>query len=791
MVAAGLAIVFLGGLAFQMNRMKGKKLLPAPKASLAAATDQNALAIFFASQKGHSKRFAESLVIAARDRGIDAYAVDLANFDTDRLVEHPLACFIVATYAGGTAVPGTEPFFNELTEMSRDFRVEKTLLAGTTYAVFGCGNSEYPAKDFNACARRLDRALRNLGAKRLLPSRYEGDDIDNALTEQFEGWLEGVFMPSLEKKAKGSDGADSGRSRAHARRLERMRQQGDLDAAKAGAGAAARRADSTRVTEAGVEAEALTEGRPSSLAAGRAGRNGEGEGGGECCNDNGDGGGECCGGNGDGGGECCGSNGGRGGEGGFDARGEGRPTPRSQEAGAPVAVPLPFESDDEESEHGSDGGYGSEGGAGMVDVEDLGSRLVPREGGGVGGGAGGAKAGGVGNRKVDAAVEEAERKPMVTPSLAKSLGKQGYKIVGTHSGVKLCRWTKAMLRGRGGCYKHTFYGIVSYQCMEATPSLACANKCVFCWRHHDNPVGTSFRWKVDHPQELIDGFEEGHKQMIKQMRGVPGVLPERFAEACKTVRHCALSLVGEPIIYPRINELLDALHGRGISSFMVTNAQFPDQMDTLKPCTQLYISVDAPTPEELKAVDRPLFPDFWERFLTCVDMLKAKRQRTVFRLTLVNGWNTEQLSKYVDLVRRGQPDFIEVKGVTYCGDSKASPLTIKHCPYHAEVRAYCAAMVRELGEASGYELASEHAHSNIVLIASNRFKMGGTWHTWIDYDKFTRLANSGEPFGALDYCAPTPEWAVYDENAADGGFDPGETRFVRKGGATAVTGGGC
>jgi tRNA wybutosine-synthesizing protein 1 len=57
------------------------------------------------------------------------------------------------------------------------------------------------------------------------------------------------------------------------------------------------------------------------------------------------------------------------------------------------------------------------------------------------------------------------------------LTKQGYKVVGTHSGVKLCRWTKSMLRGRGGCYKHTFYGIVSYQCMEATPSLACANKC--------------------------------------------------------------------------------------------------------------------------------------------------------------------------------------------------------------------------------------------------------------------------------------------------------------------------
>lgn len=39
-----------------------------------------------------------------------------------------------------------------------------------------------------------------------------------------------------------------------------------------------------------------------------------------------------------------------------------------------------------------------------------------------------------------------------------------------------------MLRGRGGCYKHTFYGIQSHRCMESTPSLACANKCIFCWR---------------------------------------------------------------------------------------------------------------------------------------------------------------------------------------------------------------------------------------------------------------------------------------------------------------------
>ena len=41
---------------------------------------------------------------------------------------------------------------------------------------------------------------------------------------------------------------------------------------------------------------------------------------------------------------------------------------------------------------------------------------------------------------------------------------------------------------------------------------------------------------------------------------------------------------------------------------MVTNAQFPEQMETLTPVTQLYISVDAPDAPELKAVDRPLLP---------------------------------------------------------------------------------------------------------------------------------------------------------------------------------------
>ena len=68
------------------------------------------------------------------------------------------------------------------------------------------------------------------------------------------------------------------------------------------------------------------------------------------------------------------------------------------------------------------------------------------------------------------------------------------------------------------------------------------------------------------------------------------------------VRHCALSLVGEPIMYPQLHTLLALLHSNGVSTYLVTNAQFPDAIRTLQPVTQLYVSIDAATPEALKVL---------------------------------------------------------------------------------------------------------------------------------------------------------------------------------------------
>ncbi|ESN96458.1 hypothetical protein HELRODRAFT_189252 [Helobdella robusta] len=369
---------------------------------------------------------------------------------------------------------------------------------------------------------------------------------------------------------------------------------------------------------------------------------------------------------------------------------------------------------------------------------------------------------------------------MITPVIRHSLEKQGYKLIGGHSGVKLCRWTKSMLRGRGGCYKHTFYGIESHRCMETTPSLACANKCVFCWRHHTNPVGTEWRWKVDDPQMILDGAIENHCNLIKQFKGVPGVEVDRLLEGMTPV-HCALSLVGEPIMYPHINQFVHLLHQRKISSFLVTNAQFPEAIKNLIPVTQLYVSIDAGTKEQLKKIDRPLFKDYWERYISCLSELKNKKQRTVYRLTLVKGYNTSDIEEYARLVQYGCPEFIEVKGVTYCGDSKSSHgMTMKNVPWLEEVVDFVQKLVSLLPD---YEIASEHAHSLCLLVGHKKFKRDDRWHTWIDYEKFHELnasfqQDASKTFTSMDYMAPTPTWACY--GAPERGFDPAHVRFRRK-----------
>ncbi|MCR4323793.1 MAG: hypothetical protein NUV37_02400 [Nanoarchaeota archaeon] len=63
----------------------------------------------------------------------------------------------------------------------------------------------------------------------------------------------------------------------------------------------------------------------------------------------------------------------------------------------------------------------------------------------------------------------------------KLLEKMNYAIVGNHSAVQICRWTKNSLRGDDGCWKEKFYGISSAGCCQMTPAaLWCEHQCLHC-----------------------------------------------------------------------------------------------------------------------------------------------------------------------------------------------------------------------------------------------------------------------------------------------------------------------
>lgn len=344
---------------------------------------------------------------------------------------------------------------------------------------------------------------------------------------------------------------------------------------------------------------------------------------------------------------------------------------------------------------------------------------------------------------------------MLTKEAKTELEKQQYRIVGTHSAVKTCGWTRNMINGKGGCYKLKFYGIMSNQCMQMTTSISCANRCTFCWRGYKAPVSKEWKWEVDDPKLVFEDSKKAHHKLLVGFKGSPVANKTAYENSTK-IKHAALSLTGEPITYPKINELIDKFHQDGVSTFLVTNAQYTEQIKELKPITQLYLSIDAPTKELLKEIDKPLFPDYWERMNKSLEYLSGKKQRTCIRLTMIKDVNMVHPEKYAELIMKGDADFIEVKAYMFLGPSMQR-LSKKNMPIHEEVVFFSRELETHL---PGYEIVSEHIPSRVVMLAKKSYKKDGIWNTWIDFPKFHQLYEEfiqGKEFSSEEYSTKTPQ----------------------------------
>ena len=319
-------------------------------------------------------------------------------------------------------------------------------------------------------------------------------------------------------------------------------------------------------------------------------------------------------------------------------------------------------------------------------------------------------------------IESTESTKLFTDDYKNELENASYAIVGNHSAVEICGWTKKSMKGNeGGCYKQKFYGIRSHQCTQMSPAaVACDQKCTFCWKANEFFSGKQDLMEEanDDPNDIIEDSITAHLKKLSGFGGNERIDKQTFEES-KHVRHFAISLTGEPTLYKRLPEMIKELHRREISSFLVTNGLHPEVLEKLDKenalPTQLYMSLDAPDKKTWKKIDIPLIPDFWERVLGSLKTMSKLKTRKVLRMTLVREWNDFDAKGYADLIRRsGEDTMIEVKSYMHLGPARKR-LSKKNMLDHEEVRIFAKKIAEELG----WKIIDEAENSRVVLIAKN------------------------------------------------------------------------
>tara|TARA_Y100000034_G_C6903647_1_gene418712 strand:- start:2643 stop:3590 length:948 start_codon:yes stop_codon:yes gene_type:complete len=293
----------------------------------------------------------------------------------------------------------------------------------------------------------------------------------------------------------------------------------------------------------------------------------------------------------------------------------------------------------------------------------------------------------------------------------KELEKQGYRIVGNHSAIKICLYCKRCLRGEDVCYKNKFYGINSNQCVQMSPVIdTCSLRCQWCWRDVDN-TSTELKGKIDSPSEIIEGCIKAQREILQGFKGNKKTDIKNFEEAMNP-QHFAISLTGEVTYYPLLPELIKELGKRNMTSFVVTNGTNPSMIKKLikTPLTQLYITLPAPNEKVFKEVCRPLIKNAWKNIQESLSLLKHFKRSTI-RLTLVKDYNMLDPEGYAELIEKANPKFLEVKAGMAVGYARYR-LKYTQMPLSKEIREFS----EKLAKLCNLKIVDEKKESRVCLL---------------------------------------------------------------------------
>lgn len=301
---------------------------------------------------------------------------------------------------------------------------------------------------------------------------------------------------------------------------------------------------------------------------------------------------------------------------------------------------------------------------------------------------------------------------MISEKIKKGFFRQQYRLVGEHSAVKICEWNKKAVCGEASCYKNDFYGIPSHRCVQMTPALTCNQRCTHCWR--DSALfSRELPAPLNEPAEIIDGCIEARKELLLGFGGNEKV-DKKFLEEAMNPIHAAISLTGEPCLYPKLPELIDEFFARDFKTvFLVTNGTVPERLKELnKLPTNLYLSMEAFDEEMHRKLNNPIAESFWKEINESLKVFSglSGKTNTVARITCINEVNM-QAEKFISLLEKGKFKYVEAKAYMFLGESR-NRLEEKNMPYHKQVKEFA----EELEENSNYKIKDERADSRIVLL---------------------------------------------------------------------------
>jgi len=235
---------------------------------------------------------------------------------------------------------------------------------------------------------------------------------------------------------------------------------------------------------------------------------------------------------------------------------------------------------------------------------------------------------------------------------------------------------------------------------------------------------SSNNFRIDDDISCCIGSRDDLEVLINRELTSPDEIMQAHSEAT-IPNHAAISLDGEPLLYPRISEFVQEFKDRNMTTFIVTNGTLPEKIEKLDPLpTQLYITLPAADEQIYKKVCRPMTKNGWNKIMESLDLINSLSCRTVVRLTAIKDLNVNErlINNYIKFIENANPDFFEIKGFTLQAKAllikerlKSDKLVQDYFPEYD----YLENLTLKFEKLSGYPLIYKNKASRDFLFAIN------------------------------------------------------------------------